>query len=139
MSSGARFACQLALPAIGPEGQARLRAARCGVRVDADSHAAAWALAYLAAAGVGHLALGGDVAGVVGLDEATRHPLLHVVDAGWPRGEAYATRLRAQAPDVEVSLDEAATTLHVPAGDALAAGATAAAAYLLATAAGSAP
>lgn len=140
MSSGARFACQLALPAIGPEGQARLRAARCAVALGdgAAGHAAAWALAYVAAAGVGRLELVGDVAAVVSIDEATGHPLLHVADAGQARGAAFAARLRAQAPDVSVALDAPVGTppLAIAAGSPLAAGAAAAATYLLATAAG---
>ena len=49
----ARYARQIALPEIGPEGQARIRAARVAV-LGAD-RAAETAAVYLKAAGVGHV------------------------------------------------------------------------------------
>jgi adenylyltransferase/sulfurtransferase len=98
-----RYARHILLPEVGGVGQERLLAAEVAVDVAPPGAAAAVALAYLAAAGVGTLRLCGDTAGAVGADEAAGSILLGPADVGRPRGEAIAARLRALNPDVAIS------------------------------------
>ena len=95
-----RFARQLALPEIGPEGQQRLRKASvCIVGLGGLGSPAAF---YLAAAGVGHLDLvDGDR---VDLSNLQRQILYTTADVGRPKVEAAADRLRALNPGVALRL-----------------------------------
>lgn len=94
----ARYARQLALPEIGPEGQARLRAGRV-LLVGAGGLGSAAGL-YLAAAGVGVLGIvDGDR---VELSNLQRQVMFTTADIGRPKAEAAAERLRALNPDTAV-------------------------------------
>ena len=94
-----RHARQIALPNVGPEGQARLRRARV-LLVGAGGLGSPAAL-YLAAAGVGHL-------GIVDADRVALHNLqrqiLHgTADVGRAKVESARDRLHALDPRVEVA------------------------------------
>ena len=95
-----RFARQLALPEIGPAGQARLRQARaCIVGLGGLGSPAAF---YLAAAGVGTIDLvDGDR---VDCSNLQRQILYDSADLGRPKVEAAAERLRALDPGVALRL-----------------------------------
>jgi molybdopterin/thiamine biosynthesis adenylyltransferase len=82
-------------------GQRELAAAT--VRVDVDGPATQVALAYLAAAGVGELALGGAIDRLVAPGDVAGAPLLEATDVGRPMLEALADRVAALDPDVAVS------------------------------------
>lgn len=99
-----RYARHVLLPDVGGRGQERLLAARVRVELGPERAAEAAALAYLAAAGVGTLVLGGDVGGPVGDDEAARGILYGAADRGRPRGPAARARIAALNPDVSVHL-----------------------------------
>lgn len=142
--TAARYACQVALPDLGEAGQRRVVAGVACVLVGARTDAAAWALTYLAAGGLGRVELaaeaGESLDELVSSTEATGHVLLRAADAGAPRGEAFARRLRDLNPDMVVAL---VTTpmrpplplpLLAPGDNPLAAGAAAAAGALLAAA-----
>lgn len=79
-----RFARQIALPEIGPDGQQRLAAAR--VVVAGGDGAAETAARYLAAAGVGTLRLVGDAGGDAVWDDELRasNPAVVVEHRAWP-------------------------------------------------------
>ena len=100
-----RYSRQLVLPEIGPDGQARLAAAR--VAIAARGVAAERVVAYLAAAGVGTLALPPEL-----------RPL---VDAGQPdvRVEALAADPRTlfDAALVDTALDDAPARHGATGGD----------------------
>ncbi len=96
---GARHARQIALPNVGPDGQARLRRGRV-LLVGAGGLGSPAAL-YLAAAGVGHL-------GIVDPDRVAVHNLqrqiLHATaDVGRPKVESARDRLLALDPRVDVA------------------------------------
>ncbi len=94
----ARYARQLALPEIGPAGQARLRAGRV-LLVGAGGLGSPAGL-YLAAAGVGAIDIvDGDT---VELSNLQRQIVYTTADLGRPKAEAAAERLRALNPDAAV-------------------------------------
>jgi molybdopterin/thiamine biosynthesis adenylyltransferase len=102
-----RYARHILLPDVGGVGQGRLLAATVAVEVGASRPAAAVALAYLAAAGVGRLRLQGAVDDPVTAAEVSAGILYGVCDVGRPRGAVLARRLRALNPDVEVDTNPA--------------------------------
>jgi len=94
----ARYARQVALPEIGSEGQAKLRAGRV-LLVGAGGLGSAAGL-YLAAAGVGVLGIvDGDRVERINLQ---RQVVFTTADIGSPKAEAAAARLRALNPDTTV-------------------------------------
>jgi adenylyltransferase/sulfurtransferase len=95
-----RYARQLVLGSVGIRGQRKL--ATAAVHVAVDSAAAHVAIAYLAAAGVGTVALGGPVDSPIDGAEIAGAPLLAAADIGSHRGDAIAARIAALEPDVEV-------------------------------------
>jgi molybdopterin-synthase adenylyltransferase len=107
-----RYARHILLPDIGGVGQERLLQARVAVRVGPGCDAEIAALAYLAAAGVGTLALSGEADGPVTAAEVASGILYGAADVGRPRREAISERLRALNPDVTVVRDS-----QVPDGD----------------------
>ncbi|RMH38882.1 MAG: hypothetical protein D6689_18320 [Deltaproteobacteria bacterium] len=145
-----RYARHILLPDVGGVGQRRLLSARVAVDVTPPAAAAHVALAYLAAAGVGRIALAGDTAGPVRAAEVATGILLGAGDVGAPRGAAIARRLRALNPDVAVALgaeaddvplaiDSAPTAGRAAVADALVAGGAAAATFIARVARGDAP
>jgi molybdopterin/thiamine biosynthesis adenylyltransferase len=97
-----RYARHILLPDIGGVGQKRLLAAVVLVELGLDPAAESVALAYLAAAGVGHLVLAGDVDAAVTSAEARVAILLGASDIGRPRIDAMTQRIAALNPDVRV-------------------------------------
>jgi adenylyltransferase/sulfurtransferase len=93
-----RYARQLVLPQVGPEGQARLKAGR--VLVVGAGGLGSPAAMYLAAAGVGTIGLVDFDA--VELSNLPRQLLYETADAGRPKLEAAGERLRAINPHVTV-------------------------------------
>lgn len=94
----ARFSRHLLLPAIGDEGQRRLRAAR--VLVVGAGGLGAPVLQYLAAAGVGRLGIVDD--DVVDLTNLQRQVVHGHADVGRPKVDSAADAVRALDPGVEV-------------------------------------
>jgi adenylyltransferase/sulfurtransferase len=94
----ARYARQLLLPEVGFEGQARLKAAR--VLIVGAGGLGSGAALYLAAAGVGTIGLVDDDR--VDVSNLHRQLLYETADAGRPKIEAAAGRLRAINPSVAV-------------------------------------
>jgi len=93
-----RYARQVQLPEVGPQGQRRLRAARVLI-VGAGGLGAPAAL-YLAGAGVGRLTLAdGDS---VALSNLHRQVLYGEADIGTDKADAAAHQLRARNADIEV-------------------------------------
>lgn len=109
-----RYARHVLLPDIGGVGQARLLGAEVVVDLgpaggDRQSGARAAALAYLAAAGVGHIVLGGAaVAAPLGAGEVASGILFGAGDLGRARDQAVADRIAALNPDVTVVRGRAA-------------------------------
>lgn len=93
-----RYARQVALPEVGPEGQARLRGA--SVLVVGAGGLGCPALAYLAGAGVGRIL----VADHDRVEESNLHRqvLFGMPDLGRPKAEAARDRLIALNPEVRV-------------------------------------
>lgn len=101
-----RYARHILLPEIGGRGQARLLAAAVAVPVGPGRAAEVAALTYLAAGGVGRLALLGDPRGALEPAEAASGILYGEADIGRPRIDAVRARVAAINPDVAV-LDQA--------------------------------
>lgn len=101
-----RYARHILLPDVGGRGQERLLAAAVAVEVGPGRAAEVAALTYLAAAGVGRLALVGDPQGALEPAEAASGILYGEADVGRPRIEAIRARIGALNPDVRV-LEEA--------------------------------
>ncbi|MCB9563923.1 MAG: hypothetical protein H6708_26300 [Kofleriaceae bacterium] len=101
-----RYARHVLLPDVGGVGQARLLAAAARVDLDADLAGAVAAATYLAAAGLGTIALGGDTRRAVTARDVLEGVALGEADLGRPLGEALAARLTAINPDVRITDDE---------------------------------
>lgn len=97
-----RYARHILLPELGGRGQERLLGGAVYLDLDAGGAAIA-ALAYLAAAGVGHLVVGGDHAGPVTEADLTSGILYGALDLGRPRLEALRDRVGRLNPDVTLS------------------------------------
>lgn len=126
-----RYARHLVLGSVGMRGQRALVAAR--VELALDSAAAHVAVAYLAAAGIGEIAVRGADRSVEPGDVAGS-PLLCADDVGQPLIDALAARVAALNPDVEVVAGGDAPPLEIERADnparALIAGGLAAAAEI---------
>lgn len=93
-----RYARHLSLPGFGPEAQARLAAARVLI-IGAGGLGSPVAL-YLAAAGVGHIAIAdGDC---VDLSNLQRQVIHSTADVGRPKAVSAAESMRALNPDIDV-------------------------------------
>jgi len=96
------YSRQIALPEVGPDGQAKLAAA--SVLVVGAGGLGAPVLQYLAAAGVGRIGIvDGDV---VEASNLHRQPLYGVADLGRPKAAAAAERLRALNHDAHIETYE---------------------------------
>jgi adenylyltransferase/sulfurtransferase len=123
-----RYARQLVLAGVGGRGQRRLLSASVALEVGPHAPAAHWAIAYLAAAGVGRIELDGDAASPVTEPEVAGGPLLIAADVGTPRIEALGRRVAALNPDVTVAAAAGAPRLELDgAGEPMIAGGAAAA------------
>jgi adenylyltransferase/sulfurtransferase len=122
-----RYARQLVLAGVGGRGQRRLLSASVALEVGPQAPAAHWAIAYLAAAGVGRIELDGDAASPVTEPEVAGGPLLIAADVGTPRIEALGRRVAALNPDVTVAAAAGAPRLELGAGEPMIAGGAAAA------------
>lgn len=99
MSDLTRFARQMILPEVGPEGQARLGAAH--VLVVGAGGLGCPVLQYLAGAGVGRI----TVIDPDHVEEGNLHrqPLYRMADIGQPKAEAATQHLRAAHPGVKIT------------------------------------
>jgi molybdopterin/thiamine biosynthesis adenylyltransferase len=114
-----RYARHILLPHIGGRGQRRLLDGAVGVAIGRGDGAAVAALAYLAAAGVGRLALGGDADGPVAPEDVAAGVLYGAADLGRPRRAALRDRIAALNPDVEICAADAPCALWLePTGEA---------------------
>lgn len=95
-AAATRYARQIALPEIGPEGQERL--ARARVLVVGAGGLGTPALLYLTAAGVGTIGIADDDR--VEASNLQRQVLYTSADAGRPKTEAAAARLAALNPEI---------------------------------------
>lgn len=93
-----RYARQVILPEVGPEGQARL--ARSSVLVVGAGGLGSAALPYLAAAGVGRIGIVESDA--LELSNLHRQVLYRSQDVGRPKAKAAAAHLEALNPSIEV-------------------------------------
>ncbi len=111
-----RYARHILLPEIGGVGQRRLLASAVRVEIG-RSGAELVALAYLAAAGVGHLYLEGAVDAPIEANEVAAGIVFGTAEVGCSRLEAITARLHALNPDVRVYHGErapaSATRLHL--------------------------
>ncbi len=107
-----RYARHILLPEVGGRGQERLLAAAVAVEVGPGRAAEVAALTYLAAAGIGRLALLGEPRGALEASEAASGILYGEADIGRPRIDAIRARIAALNPDV--------TVLDQPPSDAIA-------------------
>ena len=99
-----RYARHVLLPDVGGRGQERLLAAEVEVELGPGRDAELAALAYLAAAGVGRIAIAGaGAAGPIEAGEVTAGILYGAGDVGRPRIEAVAERIGRINPDVRVA------------------------------------
>jgi adenylyltransferase/sulfurtransferase len=106
-----RYARQMVLPGMGPEGQEKLKRAK--VLVVGAGGLGCPVLLYLAAAGVGTLGIAdGDV---VSASNLHRQVLYGTGDVGRPKAETAARRLREMNPLITVSVHPA----HLSSGNAL--------------------
>jgi len=97
-----RYSRHILIPQVGGEGQERLLAARVRIPFDDDVGASCVAAAYLAAAGVGELALRGRIDDAVTAEHVRLAMPLHAEDQGRPLLEALRLRLEEQNPDMRV-------------------------------------
>lgn len=116
-----RYARHILLPDVGGKGQERLLAGRVPVEVGPGRDAEVAALAYLAAAGVGHLDLVGASSDPVTAADVAGGILYGQTDVGRPRIDALRARLRGINPDVSVEAAPATdAALRVPPQDTVA-------------------
>jgi len=108
-----RYSRHILLPDVGGRGQRRLLEASAQIEITEGGGAQVVALAYLAAAGVGGLVLGGDSRGAVTGNDVRIGILYAQRDIGRPRIDALSERLRAINPDVEVTDDGSAEPIHI--------------------------
>ena len=101
-----RYARHILLPEVGGRGQERLLAAAVAIEVGPGRAAEVAALTYLAAAGVGRIAVLGEPRGALEPAEAASGILYGEADLGRPRIDAIRARVATLNPDVTV-LDEA--------------------------------
>jgi molybdopterin/thiamine biosynthesis adenylyltransferase len=97
-----RYARHVLLPDVGGRGQQRLLEAKVAVDLTAGPAAVA-AVAYLAAAGVGRIALLGD--GPISADDAATGILYGARDVGRSRIDAIRERVALLNPDVSIVED----------------------------------
>lgn len=97
-----RYARHVLLPDMGGRGQQRLLAGAARIPVGAGDAAAAVAVAYLAAAGVGTIHLAGDPAAVLTDADVATGIVYGRDDVGRPRIEAIRDRVAALNPDVSI-------------------------------------
>jgi adenylyltransferase/sulfurtransferase len=107
-----RYSRHILLPDVGGVGQKRLLAAIVAVDLGPDRLIEGAAIAYLAAAGVGHLLLGGDARGPLTDAEVACGILYGLGDVGRPRVDAIRDRVLAINPDVSVSRADDPDTAH---------------------------
>lgn len=93
-----RYSRQIALPQVGPEGQAKLANARVAI-VGVGALGSAASL-YLAAAGVGHLRL--IDADRVNISNLQRQIIHATPDIGSPKVDSASAKLNALNPEVEI-------------------------------------
>jgi adenylyltransferase/sulfurtransferase len=107
-----RYARQVLLPEVGGAGQVRLLAAK--VLVVGAGGLGSPVLLYLAAAGVGNLAIADDDA--VALSNLQRQVLYQTADVGKPKAARAAERLTALNPDVKIEAHPVRVTAENVAG-----------------------
>lgn len=93
-----RYARQMTLPAVGPEGQARL--GRCHVLVVGAGGLGSHVLLALAGAGIGRLTIVDDDR--VEITNLHRQPLYRMADIGQPKAESARDALALYNPEVSI-------------------------------------
>ena len=106
-----RYSRHILLPDVGGTGQSRLLAATVTIDLSVDTPAAIAAATYLAAAGIGTLALTG-ASGAVSETDLRTGIALGAGDLGRPLFAAVADRLRAINPDVRITDTPVLGALH---------------------------